>query len=260
LGKKYFSIIYEDDDIVAVNKASGIPVCADRWDSSKRGLDTLLAAFTGRRVFIVHRIDGGTSGVVVFAKNFGAHRRLSMAFESRAVQKTYTAIVHGAPKWNETTCDAPLVVDGDKRHRTIIDRYRGKKSLTRFKLLRNAGRISVVAAAPESGRTHQIRVHLASLGHPILCDGLYGRENPLFLSSLKKGWRGNPLDERPLIGRLALHALELVVPSRGGSEVRLEAPYPKDMAAVIKQIEKLAGGLPQSAVPRGDSVLQRDNF
>ncbi|MDR2098182.1 MAG: RluA family pseudouridine synthase, partial [Spirochaetaceae bacterium] len=241
---KPFSIIFEDNDIIAVNKNSGIAVCADRWNYSKRRLDTLLAEVSGKRLFTVHRIDSGTSGIVVFAKNAAAHRRLSIAFETRVVHKTYTAVVHGVPRWTETSCDAPLVVNGDKRHRTIIDRYRGKKSLTRFRLLSRAGNISIVEAYPESGRTHQIRVHLARLGHPIICDALYGKDAPLFLSEIKKSWRGDRLDERPLMARLALHALKLKLPARSG-EIVIEAPYPKDMAALVKQIEKLSGGAAQ---------------
>jgi RluA family pseudouridine synthase len=249
LKARLFSILYEDKDIIAVNKSSGLAVSADRWNYSKRRLDTMLSEVSGRRIFTVHRIDSGTSGIVVFAKNASTHRRLSIAFESRTVRKTYTAAVHGVPRWTETECAAPLVVNGDKRHRTIIDRYRGKKSLTRFRLLCGSGGVSIIEAEPESGRTHQIRVHLASLGLPIICDPLYGRENPLFLSSIKKSWRGDPFDERPLIGRLALHAAKLRLPAvGGGADLLLEAPYPKDMAALIKQVEKLsAGGLTQSA-------------
>jgi RluA family pseudouridine synthase len=239
---KPFLIIFEDNDIIAVNKNSGIPVCADRWNYSRRRLDTLLAEVSGKRLFTVHRIDAGTSGVVVFAKNAAAHRRLSMAFESRAVDKTYTAAVHGIPRWTETVCDAPLVVNGDKRHRTIIDKYRGKKSLTRFRLLSHAGGVSIIEARPESGRTHQIRVHLARLGHPIICDQLYGNDAPLFLSEIKKNWRGDRFDERPLIERLALHALRLKLPARDGGSILLDAPYPKDMAALVKQVGKLGGG------------------
>jgi RluA family pseudouridine synthase len=240
LKARFFSIIYEDSGIIAVNKSSGIAVCADRWNYSKRRLDTLLGEVSGRRLFTVHRIDSGTSGLVVFAKTAAEHRRLSIAFETRTVHKTYTAAVRGVPQWSEIECDAPLVVNGDKLHRTIIDRYRGKKSLTRFRLLYHAGNISLVEAEPESGRTHQIRAHLASLGLPIICDPLYGRENPLFLSAIKKNWRGDRLDERPLIGRLALHAAKLRLPARGGGDLLLEAPYPKDMAALIRQLEKLA--------------------
>jgi RluA family pseudouridine synthase len=238
-----FSLLHEDDDIIAVNKSSGIAVCADRWNYSKRRLDAMLAEFTGKRLFTVHRIDSGTSGVVVFAKNAAAHRRLSIAFETRTIHKIYTAVVRGVPHWMETYCDAPLVVNGDKRHRTIIDKYRGKKSNTHFRLLAHAGDISLIEAVPESGRTHQIRVHIASLGHPIVCDSLYGKDTPLFLSSFKRNWRGDRFDERPLIERLALHAAKLTLPTRGAKELFVEAPYPKDMAAVINQIVKLTSPL-----------------
>ena len=134
------------------------------------------------------------------------------------------------------------MVNGDKRHRTIVDKYRGKKSLTHFRLLSRVGYVSIVEARPESGRTHQIRVHLARLGHPIISDPLYGKDAPLFLSEIKKNWRGDRQDEHPLIARLALHALRLRLPARDGGEILLEAPYPKDMAALVKQVEKLSGG------------------
>ncbi|MDR2802722.1 MAG: RluA family pseudouridine synthase [Treponema sp.] len=253
--QKPFSIIYEDSDIIAVNKSSGLAVCADRWNYSKRRLDMLLAEVSGRRLFTVHRIDAATSGIVVFAKNSASHRRLSIAFESRLVHKTYTAAVRGVPQWTETDCSAPLVVNGDKRHRTIIDRFRGKKSLTHFRMLSHASGVSIIEAEPESGRTHQIRVHIASLGHPIICDSLYGRESPLLLSSIKKNWRGDPREERPLIARLALHAAKLKLPARGGKEILLEAPYPKDMTALIKQIDKRAS----VATPRVQSETGKLN-
>jgi RluA family pseudouridine synthase len=235
-----FSVLYEDNDIIAVNKSSGIAVCAGRWDYSTRRLDMLVSEFAGRRLFTVHRIDSGTSGIVVFAKNAQSHRRLSIAFETRTVHKVYTAVVLGTPTWVESSCDAPLVINGDKRHRTIIDKYRGKKSLTHFKLLARAGDVSLIEAVPESGRTHQIRVHLASMGYPIICDALYGTESPLFLSYFKRHWRGDHFAEHPLIERLALHAAKLSLPAKSAKELLIEAPYPRDMAAVIKQIEKLS--------------------
>jgi 23S rRNA-/tRNA-specific pseudouridylate synthase len=206
------------------------------------------------RLFTVHRIDRDASGLVVFAKDGETHRALSLAFEGRQVRKRYIAVVHGRPGWEETACDLPLVPNGNKRHLTIVDRYRGKKSLTRFSLLGGAGNYSVIEALPETGRTHQIRVHLASLGHPIVCDPFYGSDKPVFLSSFKPGWRGDPLDERPLLRRLALHAMELALPQallfRQDAEeiLRLRAPLHRDMAALIRQMEKQAG----SEFPVGD--------
>ncbi|MDR1636984.1 MAG: RNA pseudouridine synthase [Treponema sp.] len=262
----FFRIVYEDSRVVGVDKASGLSVGGDRWDDSRERLDRLLAGALrapagdapgedaagespeGKaRLFTVHRIDRDASGLVVFAKDRETHRALSLAFEGRELQKRYIAVVHGRPGWKETVCDLPLVPDGNKRHLTIVDRYRGKRSLTRFRLLGGAGNYSVVEARPETGRTHQIRVHLADLGHPIVCDPFYGSGKPVFLSSFKPGWRGNPLDERPLLQRLALHAMELTlpqgIPARQDAEdsLTLRAPLHRDMAALIRQMEKQAG-------------------
>ncbi|GAB6390857.1 MAG: ribosomal large subunit pseudouridine synthase A RluA [Treponematales bacterium] len=263
-----FFLVYEDGGIIAVNKAAGVSVTADRWDGSRERLDKLVAAFLARRdagahavpaadaggvsnavgahdrgtLYLVHRIDRGTSGLVVFARNAAVHKRLSAAFETRQVRKRYIAAVCGRPLWQETVCDLPLVPDGNKRHLTIIDRFRGKKSLTRFVLLGSAGNFSIVEALPETGRTHQIRVHLAALGHPVVCDELYGAAKPALLSAIKRDYRGDLFDERPLLARLGLHAAELTLPGgAAGGGLTLTAPLPRDMAALINQMEKAAG-------------------
>jgi len=246
-----FGVIHEDGEIVAVNKASGIAVCPDRWDESRERLDRLVAESLGpaARIFVVHRIDRDTSGLVLFARNEASHRRLSLAFEGREIAKRYIAVVNGRPPWRENSCDLPLVPNGNKRHMTIVDKFRGKKSLTRFVLLGSAGNYSVLEALPETGRTHQIRVHAAALGFPVACDPLYGRDGPVLLSSIKRNWRGDPRDERPLLARLGLHALELSLPSRivsgeaagGGNDtsLRFGAPLPRDMKALVRQMEKI---------------------
>jgi RluA family pseudouridine synthase len=246
-----FTFVYEDDFIIVVDKAAGISVGADRWDETRDRLDRLLSAYCSQkagdrnipppRIFMVHRIDRETSGLVVFARDKETHRRLSTAFETRQITKQYLAVVHGRPLWTETSCDLPLIPDGDKRHRTIIDKYRGKKSQTLFRLLLNAGNYSLVEALPATGRTHQIRVHLASQGHPVVNDPLYGTLKPVFLSSFKRGWRGDPLSENPLLSRLGLHAAKLILPRYGpdpAGSLLLEAPPPRDLAALIRQMEK----------------------
>ncbi|MDR1252210.1 MAG: RNA pseudouridine synthase [Treponema sp.] len=272
-----FTIIYEDDRIIAVNKAAGISVGGDRWDGACERLDKLIEARYSGRIFTVHRIDRDTSGVVVFARDPETHKRLSAAFENRQVIKRYIAVIHGRPSWKETVCDLPLVPDGDKLHRTIIDKYHGKKALTRFRIAGSAGNYTVAEALPETGRTHQIRVHLASLGHPIVCDALYGAiarrggsEKGVFLSSFKKGWRGNSVNERALLFRLGLHAARLSLPdyterdcpagrkdaatdanppalprpdAAGNADRGLSfyAPPARDIGALISQLEKCGG-------------------
>jgi len=253
--KLLFSLVYEDDNIAALNKSSGIAVSPDRWDISRERLDKLAAEYLAlEKLFTVHRIDRETSGLVIFTKNKETHKTLSMAFENREIKKRYIAAVHGRPSWSETSCDLALVPDGNKQHLTIIDKFRGKESLTRFRLLGSAGNYSILEALPETGRTHQIRVHLASIGHPVVCDELYGKTKPVMLSSIKHGWRGDPLEERPLISRLGLHAAELLIPQKiyplgsleapgnnGDEGLSLKAPLPRDMAALIRQMEKAAG-------------------
>ncbi|MDR0495238.1 MAG: RNA pseudouridine synthase [Treponema sp.] len=256
-----FTVVYEDAHIIAVNKVSGVSVGGDRWDDSKERLDRLVSEMVqpASKIFTVHRIDRETSGLVVFAKDEASHRRLSLAFEGRNVIKRYIAIVQGRPLWQETACDLPLVPNGNKQHLTIVDKYRGKKSLTRFTFLGSAGNYSVLEVFPETGRTHQIRVHAAALGFPIVCDSLYGRDKPVLLSAIKKNWRGDRFEEKPLLARLALHAAELLLPAETAPDnfvydsgtnqnrITIQASIPRDMIALIKQMEK-AGTIKRSVV------------
>lgn len=252
---KPFSIIYKDSSVIVVNKASGIAVTGERWDSDAPRLDLLLkqelasnfdvsnfeASENSADLFTVHRIDKDTSGLVIFARDGETHKRLSDAFENRAVEKNYIAVVHGRPSWpgGKAFCDLPLLPDGNKKHLSVVDKYRGKPSRTAFLLVLSAGNYSVVEARPETGRTHQIRVHLSCLGHPVVCDPLYGKhsrggaEKGVFLSSFKHNWQGDALSERPLLARLGLHALRLVI-----DEKEFEAPLHKDMESLIKQMKK----------------------
>jgi len=230
-----YTIIFENESFVAVNKAPGISVGGDRWDESKERLDRLLERdLKLPKVYTVHRIDKETSGLVVFAKDRETHRSLSLFFEKRKIFKLYIAVVHGRPSWKETSCDLALVPNGNKKHMTIIDKYRGKESLTHFTCLLSAGNYSVLEARPQTGRIHQIRVHLAALGHPVVCDSLYGKQTPVKLSSFKRGYRGDPIEEKPLLSRLGLHAKSLTLPD---AHV-LTAPLPKDMSSLINQMEK----------------------
>jgi RluA family pseudouridine synthase len=232
-------VLLSDDSLLVVDKCPGVLSVPDRYDPDAAVASSILAKDWGR-LFVVHRLDKDTSGVLIYARNADSHRALSAAFESRSVSKTYRALVHGSPTWDETVCDLPLRADGDRLHRTVVDAHKGKSSVTAFVVVARYKDYALVEARPETGRTHQVRVHLSALGHPCLCDPLYGDGKPFLLSKLKKRWKGDPFDERPLMSRAALHALQAEFPHPASGEiVKVEAPLPKDMRASISQLEKL---------------------
>jgi RluA family pseudouridine synthase len=232
-------ILHSDEALLAIDKPSGLLSIPDHWDPDVPDAVTELKPAWGK-LFVVHRLDKDTSGVLLFARDADSHKALSAAFESRSVAKVYRALVRGVPAWDEMACDLPLMPDGDKLHRTVVAAHHGKQSRTVFLVVARYKDSALVEARPETGRTHQVRVHLASLGHPCLCDVLYGDGEALLLSKLKRRWRGDPFDERPLLARAALHALSAEFPHPStGAAFKVEAPLPKDMRATIAQLEKL---------------------
>ncbi|OQA63800.1 MAG: Ribosomal large subunit pseudouridine synthase C [Spirochaetes bacterium ADurb.Bin269] len=253
-----FSVVYEDEHIVVLNKASGLLVAQDRWDPEAPRLDVLATAelcAEGQRLYAVHRIDKDTSGLVIYAKTEDAHRTLSMAFENREVEKTYHALVNGRPSWDTIEVDMPLRADGDAKHRTVKDKHKGKDALTIFRLLAICGPYCWLEAKPVTGRTHQIRVHLQISGLSIVCDPLYSTGEPLLLSKIKRKWHGDEFEERPLLDRLGLHAFKMKVAHPAtGETMEFTAPYPKDLDTTRKQLAKL-----YRADPFGDESDKQGN-
>ncbi len=218
-----FSIetIYGDEHILAVNKPAGLPTLRDGYIKDAPYLIELLEQQFDR-LWIVHRLDKDTSGVVLFARSAEAHKALNVAFETRQVAKIYHAIVMGVPEWEELTIELPLLADGDRKHRTIVDRIEGKYALTRCRVLEKFAQHSLIEAKPETGRTHQIRSHLLAQGFPILGDPLYGRARSI---------------DRGLIDRSALHARSIAFQHPiNQRSILIEAKYPIDFDRTLNQL------------------------
>lgn len=238
---KLYSIIYNDGEIVAADKSAGLTVTGERWAPEAPRLDKLLEETLGRKVFTVHRIDKDTSGIVLFALNAEAHRMLSLSFQERLVKKTYRAIVlcGGLQTSSRFIVSDKLVPGGGADGRTIIDNKNGKSAVTEFEVLEKFNGFALLQAEPLTGRTHQIRVHAAANNTPILCDKLYGEGKPLFLSQIKRNWRGDRFEEKPLISRQALHAYSLTFKHPSSlKEITFTAEYRKDMRTVLAQLRK----------------------
>ncbi|HSV55551.1 MAG TPA: RluA family pseudouridine synthase [Magnetospirillaceae bacterium] len=232
------NILYQDEHILAADKPAGVLSAPDRWDPDLPVAAAILSRGLGR-LWPVHRLDKDTTGVLLLARSEEAHRALSLTFQTGSMSKVYHALVCGAPGWTETFCDLPLSPDSDPKHRTTVDTHRGKPSLTRFLVLRAFDGCTLVEARTETGRTHQVRVHLATLGFPVVCDPLYGDGKPLLLSRIKRGWKGDPFEERPLLARTALHAASVEFPHPAtGESVFFAAPYPRDFRAALTQMER----------------------
>lgn len=240
-----YTTIYSDEEIVILNKRSGLLIAADRYDLDAPRLD-LLAEKEFGKLFAVHRIDKDTSGIIIYARNPEAHKNLSEQFQDRKVHKTYHCLVHGRPLWDKLKVDLPLLPDGDARHRTVVNKREGKPSVTDLRVLAECGQYTWIEACPKTGRTHQIRVHLAENGFSIVCDPLYsGNQKPIRLSEIKRNWRGDEFEESPLLSRLALHAYKLTFAHpKTGEQMTFTAPYPKDMEATRKQMSKIFGADP----------------
>lgn len=235
-------IIYEDDNILAVNKPAGLPVHGDGKSKEKTFADWLVKNYPGIgnvgdnpefRPGIVHRLDKDTSGILLVAKNQKAFEFLKKQFQERRIKKEYTALVYGKIKNKKGVIDSPIGRSKrDFRKKSVSEETTGRvrEAITEYKVSRifcdtKTGKFyTLIKAYPKTGRTHQIRVHLKAIGHPVVCDKLYGP---------KRG-------EYPFgLNRHFLHAssLELTLPD--GVKIKLEAGLPDDLENVLLKLRKL---------------------
>jgi 23S rRNA pseudouridine955/2504/2580 synthase/23S rRNA pseudouridine1911/1915/1917 synthase len=230
-------IITDDDNLVAINKPSGLLTIPDR-EGKDISLKQILKNKYGE-IFTVHRLDRETSGIVIFAKNEVYHKHLSQQFEARETRKIYNGLVLGSPFQKAGVINEPIAEHPAKKGLMTVYR-KGKESITEYEVLESFKLFSWMQFRILTGRTHQIRVHMKFLGHPIVCDELYGDGKPVFISQLKHNYKLSQSmeEERPLLNRLALHAAQLSFKGLNGEEYNIEAPLPKDLKAILQQLNK----------------------
>ena len=210
-------IIFEDSALLVINKPAGLLSIQDGYDAAKSHLSSALEPQYGR-LWMVHRLDKDTSGVIVLARDADTHRALNRQFANHEILKTYHAIAIGSPDWDTKIVEVPLRSGVGRRKRSVGDVQRGKPALTEFQVLQRFHEHALVAAHPKTGRTHQIRAHLYQLGFPILADPLYGSGQP-----------------SPVISRMALHAHKLTVKHPSSGEIcAFVAPYPEDFNHLLQ--------------------------
>ena len=254
-------IIFEDDTLLVFNKPSGLPVVSERSGKEQENLTAQVKAVFGAGLSNVHRLDAETSGLIVWAKTKPALDFVSGQFQSKAVQKIHHAVVVVLPLEDSLPSDtivrneSGLVPelfsidwwigrDSVKPGRMkVFRRNGGEPAQSDFVVRENFGRFVFVECRPQTGRKHQLRVHLAAAGLPILNDALYGDpERLLLLSDIKRGYKGRA-DERPLIKQLALHASELVITHPTTREpLALHAPLPPEFEVALKNMRKFCRG------------------
>ncbi len=225
-------IIYKDEHILVINKPAGLSVLPEGWEPDAPYLVKSLEE-EYEKIWVVHRLDKFTSGVLVFALNAEAHRALNIQFEKHETEKVYRAITVGAPPWKERITKFPLRVNVGHKHRTMVDNKKGVRAETKFKVLNwnssitdelyladDAEGMALVEARPMTGRTHQIRVHAYALGYPLLGDTLYSSP------------------ETDIIARPALHAYTLSFNHPVSNErVSFTAPYPTDFKKALERLK-----------------------
>ena len=241
-----FEVAYEDDGALAVSKAAPLlmhPVGAKEEPTLWQGVRALLAyeLACGGQVSLINRLDRETSGLVLIAKTAEAAHELGCAMQQHAVRKTYQAIVRGLPEWDAACCAEPILKMSEVAPTRVNVRQAchptGKPCRTEFRVLRRLPArgelppMSLLECRPITGRMHQIRVHLAYLGYPLVGDKIYGGDEGCYLSFVEEGWTPE-LARRLILPRHALHASRLEFP-RGGRLVCAEAALPADMAALL---------------------------
>src|ERR1700743_1361859 len=227
-------ILFEDDDIVVVNKPPFISSLDER-EGGEINMLRLAKAYT-EDAQICHRLDKETSGALIIAKNPEAYRFISIQFEKRQVKKIYHAVIEGTHVFEDLQIDLPILNSG--KGNVTISRQEGKRAETHFQSIKYFKHYTLVECRPVTGRMHQIRIHLATQRASIAGDEMY-KGKPVFLSEIKRKYNlGKDQEEQPVMKRFALHAYEVSFKLVDGKDITIHAPYPKDFETLLKLLEK----------------------
>ncbi|MBP6827239.1 MAG: RluA family pseudouridine synthase [Saprospiraceae bacterium] len=237
-----YELLYEDECLIVVGKPAGLLTIPDRMGNK----DSLLGMLEKKygKVFVVHRLDRETSGVLCFARTEQAHRHLSMQFERHTTDKFYFALIDGVLHHEEGEIDKPIGEHPTAAGKMIVTNS-GKPSLTFYRVAERFKRYTLAEVLIKTGRTHQIRVHFQSIGYSLAVDALYGRRAAFYLSEIKgKSYKSgkHSEEERPLMERTSLHAARLRLDHPvTGERMEFIAELPKDFAAMLSQLRKWGG-------------------
>ena len=243
------AILFQQHDLVAIDKPAGLAVIPGRAETTSvlealaEQLQLPCIGTADPRVRVIHRLDKDTSGVVLYATTVTAQRQVSRQFLEHTIEKEYLALVAGEPAQEEGLIESPIAAHPTVKQRMVVTRH-GRPAVTRWLVEQRLGRWTLLRVFPRTGKTHQIRVHLQSIGLPLAIDALYhqpprGASGGLFLSQIKRRYR--PVAgqaERPLIDRLTLHAERLSFTLPDGNRQTVQSPLPRDLRATINQLAK----------------------
>lgn len=238
-------ILWRSDRAVAINKPAQLAAIPGRAEKNSileqlgRELNLPSSGADDPRIRVVHRLDKDTTGVMLFALDRRAQQHFSHQFQNNTIEKEYLAIVYGRPETDEGVVDAPIAPHPASPKRMTVVKHAGRPARTDWKIEERFRGYTLIRCFPKTGKTHQIRVHLSHIGIPLAIDPLYGGADPIMLSHFKREYRpSRHHEERPLIGRLTLHAQKLRFVDLDGTPVEIEAPLPKDLRATLNQLRR----------------------
>lgn len=240
MNPKQLQIIFEDAHLIAINKPSGLLVLPHRIKTEEVNLKKLLESLYPQ-IYMVHRLDRDTSGIILVAKDADTHKKLNQEFQEKRIEKIYWTLVNGKPNPPEYTITLKIAENNSHKGTYMVHKS-GADAITHYKTIELFRNYSLLEIILETGKTHQIRVHMSAIGNPLAVDPIYGIKDKegIYLSSIKRNFKlSQDTEERPIMNRLTLHAKSLSFKHPHSNEkISIEAPLPKDFMVLLKLLKE----------------------